>query len=153
MHYPSHCSMYHCGQWFLIAWEQAGGGRITKEAREVRRARRLCFDAAHSVAHLQFSFNTYVNNMFTPIKLRCFFTLSSASMILAHTWLKLAANQIMIPASGIIDGCLSKQSLQPPRPTNPPTFRRLFFAPKPRLACLFFIVPRSTCEPVRRLGF
>ena len=65
------------------------------------------------------------------------------------TWVKLAANQIMIPASGIIDGRLSKQSLQPPRPT----FRRLFFSPKPRSACRFFIFARSTCEPVRRLGF
>ena len=65
------------------------------------------------------------------------------------TWVKLAANQIMIPASGIIDGRLSKQSLQPPRPT----FRRLFFSPKPRSACRFFICPRSTCEPVRKLGF
>ena len=83
-----------------------------------------------------------------------FFTLASASIILSHTLVKLTANQIMLPESGIIDGRLSKQSLQPPRPIPPPpTFRRLFFSPKPRSACRFFICPRSTCEPVRRLGF
>ena len=44
---------------------------------------------------------------------------------------------------------LSKQSLQPPPPPSP----FLFFPPKPRSACRFSIWPRSTCEPVRRLGF
>ena len=36
---------------------------------------------------------------------------------------------------------------QPPPPPLP------FFPPKPRSACRFSIWPRSTCEPVRRLGF
>ena len=42
-------------------------------------------------------------------------------------------------------------SIQPALP--PPLPRRLFFSPKPRSACRFFVCPRSTCEPVRRLGF
>ena len=44
----------------------------------------------------------------------------------------------------------SKQSLQPPPPPPSPSF---FFPFKPRSACRFSIWPRSTCGPVRRLGF
>ena len=37
--------------------------------------------------------------------------------------------------------------------TNTPPPALPFFSPKPRSACRFSIWPRSTCEPVRRLGF
>ena len=61
-----------------------------------------------------------------------------------------AANQLVTLDSGIIDvRHKNKVYNHPPPPLSP----FLFFPPKPRSACRFSIWPRSTCEPVRRLGF
>ena len=87
-----------------------------------------------------------------------FFTLASASMILAHSWqCGKTCSQSDHDTSIWYHRWASiktKFTATPPHPSAPsPTFRRLFFSPKPPSACWFFICPRSTCEPVRRLGF
>ena len=78
-----------------------------------------------------------------------FFTLASASITLARNWVFFAewGNAAINTRLSYHRCASSKQSLQPTPPRLP------FFPPKPRSACRFSIWPRSTCEPVRRLGF
>ena len=87
----------------------------------------------------------------TPVKLWCFFTLASASITLARNWVFFAewGNAATNTRLSYHRCASSKQSLQPTPPPPPLPF----FPPKPRSACRFSIWPRSTCEPVRRLGF
>ena len=86
----------------------------------------------------------------TPVKLWCFFTLASASITLARNWVFFAewGNAATNTRLSYHRCASSKQSLQPPPPPPLP-----FFPPKPRSTCRFSIWQRSTCEPVRRLGF
>ena len=90
----------------------------------------------------------------TPVKLWCFFTLASASITLARNWvffrrMRKCSQSALTLDSRIIDVRYQNKVYNHPPPPSP----FLFFPPKPRSACRFSIWPRSTCEPVRRLGF
>ena len=93
---------------------------------------------------------------FTLVKcqIMMFFTLASASITLARNWVffaewENAANQLVTLDSRIIDVRHQNKVYNHPPPPSP----SFFFPSKPRSACRFSIWPRSTCGPVRRLGF
>ena len=88
----------------------------------------------------------------TPVKLWCFFYACMGFNNICAEWGMRKCSQSAHDTRLCYYRCASsKQSLQPPTP--PPLSPFLFFPPKPRSACRFPIWPRSTCKPVRRLGF